>query len=249
MKKIIDSEKSIMKKIIVVGATSGIGRELALQLAAKNYLVGVTGRRMDKLESLQAEWPGNIIISAFDNTDTTEAIKKLEDLAAQLGELDVIILSSGIGTINLDLEFEIEKQIIDLNVTGFTAIADWAFTFFTNQKHGQLAAISSIAGLRGNHESPAYFSSKAYQINYLEGLRQKAKKTNAPIYITDIRPGFVTTDLIVSHMRFWVSTVEKASKQIIFAIENRKKVAYITKRWGIAAAALKLMPRVIHQYL
>jgi len=176
-----------MKKAIIVGATSGIGNELAKTLVKENYIIGITGRRKNKLEDLKKSSPKNFSISSFDCT-TENNSEKLTDLADQIGGLDILILSAGKGDINEDLHFEIENETNTLNVIAFTEIVNWAFTYFEKQGRGHLVAISSIAGIRGNHMAPAYNASKAYQINYLEGLRKKAKQTKKPIYVTDIRP-------------------------------------------------------------
>ena len=238
-----------MKKAIIVGATSGIGRELALQLAAKNYLVGATGRRKEHLESLKTQYPQHIQILDFDVTDTFNVSGKLEELTARLGGLDLLIISSGVGDFNRRLDFAIEKKTIDVNVTGFTEVADWTFNFFEKQGFGQLVGITSLAGLRGSRHAPAYYATKAFQINYLEGLRQKAQKIGKPIYITDARPGFVDTEMAKDEDMFWEATVEKASRQIISAIENKKSVAYITRRWRSIGALLKMLPRIIYHRL
>ncbi len=136
-----------------------------------------------------------------------------------------------------------------MNVTGFTVASDWAFNFYENQQYGHLAAITSLAGLRGSRHAPAYYATKAFQINYLEGLRQKARKSRKPIYITDIRPGFVDTEMAKGEGKFWVASAEKAAKQIFDAIQHRKPVAYITKRWGAIATLLKMLPRQIYQWM
>jgi short-subunit dehydrogenase len=119
-----------MKKAIIIGATSGIGRQLALLLASNNYLVGATGRRQQNLEELKSAKPDRILISSFDITDTFEISRKLNELTAKLGGLDLVIICSGIGVLNHTLDFSIEKKTIDVNVTGFTEAADWAFNFF-----------------------------------------------------------------------------------------------------------------------
>jgi short-subunit dehydrogenase len=95
----------------------------------------------------------------------------------------LLIISSGIGDVNQNLNYEIEKQAIDLNVVGFTAICDWSFKYFEGQKQGYLAVITFIAGLRGSSLAPAYSATKSFQIKYLEGLRLKAKGMKLPIYI------------------------------------------------------------------
>jgi len=235
-----------MKKAIIIGATSGIGKNLSKLLADNNYEVGLTGRRTELLNELKNENPNSYFIKSFDVTDTKTTVEKLEELTTELGGLDLLVISSGTGDINEKLDFEIENRTINTNVIGFTCIADWAFNYFENQKFGHLVAISSIGGLRGSRQAPAYNSTKAYQINYLEGLRQKATKLNEPIFVTDIRPGFVDTEMAKGEGLFWVMPVKKVTKQIFKGIKNKSKVVYVTKRWGFIGRLLKILPRFIY---
>jgi short-subunit dehydrogenase len=235
-----------MKKAIVIGATSGIGKGLAKMLAIDHHLVGIAGRRSAMLHALKNEHPDAFIARAFDVTNTEHVIHHLETLTKELGGLDLLIISSGTGDINENLEFDLEKSTITTNIIGFTQIADWAFNFFANQRHGHLVAISSIGGLRGSRHAPAYNASKAYQINYLEALRQKAAKLKAPVYVTDIRPGLVDTAMAKGEGLFWVMPLDKTIRQIYKAIGRKKKIAYVTKRWRIIATLLKRMPRPLY---
>lgn len=227
------------KKAIIIGATSGIGQSLATLLAQNKYRVGITGRREALLRESGLEY------QQMDITDTADALCKLERLVAQLGGLDLLIISSGTGDINLPLDFGIEKKTIDVNVTGFTAIADWAYRYFDEQDRGHLVAISSIAGLRGATDAPAYNATKSYQINYLESLRLKAVKSGKPIHVTDICPGFVDTAMAKGEGLFWVLPVEKAARQIYTAICRKSNVVYVSKRWGLIAFLLRRLPFVI----
>lgn len=231
-----------MKKAIIIGATSGIGKGLAELLAEKQYQVGITGRRTELLEALTSQKPGYYVCRTFDVTDTIAINDHLNALAAELGGLDVLIICSGTGDENNGLEFDIEKRTIDTNVLGFTCVADWAFNYFQKQQYGHLVGISSIAGLRGGRQAPAYNATKAYQINYLEGLRQKATHSKASIFVTDIRPGFVDTNMAKGEGLFWVMPVDKVVVQMYKAIKNKKKVVYVTKRWGLIASVFKWMP-------
>ena len=235
-----------MKKAIIIGATSGIGNELAKTLVQNGYKVGITGRRKPELEKLQKSNPDNYVISSFDCTKVNNS-KKLDELTELIDGLDLLILSSGTGDLNENLDFEIENKTNSLNVNAFTEIVDWAFNYFEKQGKGHLVAISSIAGLRGSRISPAYNASKAYQINYLEGLRQKATKTKKPIYITDIRPGFVDTDMAKGEGKFWVASKEKATQQIFEIIKRKKNIGYVTKRWWIVAKLLSWIPNGIYK--
>jgi len=235
-----------MKKAIVIGATSGIGEGLAKLLAENDYVAGITGRRSDLLVKIKNENPDKYIVKSFDVTVTDKIPQQLEELVNELGGLDLLVICSGTGKKNKSLDFAFEKRTIDTNVLGFTAIADWAYNYFERMQNGHLVVISSIAGLRGNRHAPSYSASKSYQINYIEALQQKAGNSKCPIFITDIRPGFVDTKMAQGDNLFWVSTVEKAAKQIYRAIQKKRKFAYITKRWRIIAVIMKLVPDWIY---
>lgn len=229
------------KRVVIVGASSGIGKELALRYAATNNVVGITGRRAALLEEIQKQFPEKIIIQSFDNTKN-DATTHLNGLISKLGGMDLLIISSGAGYINTELDTTIEEETVDLNVRAWTKIAVYAFNYFRKQGHGHLAAITSIAAIRGEGRAPSYNASKAYQAHYLEGLRKLALYEKLNVHITDIQPGFVKTVMAKSEHRFWESPAEKAARQIFHAIERKKRKVYITKRWWIIAQFLKIAP-------
>lgn len=182
----------------------------------------------------------------MDVNDTTTSISKLKALVDELGGLDLLVLSSGIGERNNRLDYEIEQAIVQTNVVGYTCIIDWAFNLFAAKKSGHLVGISSIAGLRGGQVGPAYGATKAYQINYLEALRLRSARKKLGVTVTDIRPGFVDTAIIGGGKVFWMASTDKAGLQIYRAIKKKCKVAYITRRWILVAWLLKLVPRFIY---
>jgi len=235
------------KKAIVIGASSGIGHELSRILAKNGYRIGITGRREHLLKELQQENPDQFIYRAFDIRDLSKTSKYLNELIKELDGLDLLLISSGIGYINEELDLEPEFRTIETNVTAFTDIVTFAFRYFQQKKKGQIAAITSIAALRGNKSAPSYNASKAYQSNYLEGLRQKAISLKIPIYVTDIRPGFVATDMAKGENLFWVASPEKAASQIYRALKRKRRKVYITKRWRIYAVLLKLFPAWLYE--
>lgn len=235
-----------MKKAIIIGATSGIGKRLAEILAQHHYKVGITGRRSELLNDLKLQKPNSFYTNTFDITNTTVIPECLEKLVQELGGLDLMIICSGTGDLNENLDFEIEKRTAETNVIGFTCVANWAFNYFEKQNSGHLVSISSVGGLRGSRMAPAYNATKAYQMNYLEGLRQKAKNLKSEIFVTDIRPGFVDTAMAKGEGLFWVATADKASQQIFKAIQNKREIVYVTKRWALIAAILKRIPRAIY---
>lgn len=238
-----------MKKAIVLGATSGIGREVARQLSEKGYLVAITGRRVQLLEELKAEHPAKYIVKEIDVTQVDELSRSLDCLVKELGGLDLLVINSGTGHRNPDLDYEIEQPAVLTNVLAFTAAATWGYRFFEKQNAGHLVAVTSVAGIRGSRYAPAYGASKAYGMHYLKSLRHKAEKENANIFVTDIRPGFVNTVMAQGDGLFWVATVEKAARQIVEAIEKRKKCVYVTKRWRLIAWILPLIPNWIYRMI
>lgn len=225
--------------IIIIGASSGIGHELARIYAAKGHTVYATGRRRHLLEQLKSEFPERIRISVFDVCDAAGSESAFEAMCRDLGEVNLVVVNAGWGEINKDLDWEIERVVIETNVTGAARVCALAMRHFYVQKHGHLVGISSVAALMGGRLNPAYNASKAFLSNYLEGLRLAAKAKKLPIAVTDIRPGFVRTAMVKSDVVFWIQPLEKAARQIARAIDRRKKVAYITRRWGLIGWLLR----------
>jgi short-subunit dehydrogenase len=232
-------------KVIIIGATSGIGMELAKQYLELGHTVAVTGRRPELLLELKKQYPG-IHTDCF-NVQADEAVVRLQSLIAGMGGLDLLIYSAGYGEPSEELIEEIEIDSTATNVMGFVKIASFTFNYFLKQGHGQLVVISSVAALRGNSWTPAYSAGKAYVSNYAEGLNIKAGKLKADIVVTDIRPGFVKTKMAKGQGQFWVAPVEKAARQIRAAIAAKKRVAYVTKRWWLIACIMKRVPFWIYR--
>ena len=235
-----------MKKAIIIGASSGIGRRLAVILSKNGYTVCATGRRGDLLRSLQSELSSGSFVRTMDVSDTENAVKTFKTITEDLGGIDLVVISAGTGHLNPDLQWNKEKDTIDVNVTGFSAMVGAAYHHFIKQRSGHLVGISSLAALRGGGDAPAYNASKAFVVSYLQGLRHKTAKLKIPIYITDIRPGFVDTAMAQGDGLFWVQSPEKAAGQIFAAIQKKRKVAYITKRWILIAWVLRLLPDAIY---
>jgi short-subunit dehydrogenase len=234
-----------MKKAIIIGATSGIGKSLVEILLHGDYIVGITGRREELLQSIQEKHLGRIFVKRMDVQDLSTIESICDELVGQIGGLDLLIIAAGIGDENKELNFDIENNVIKTNIQGFTCLADWGIKKFKAQGHGHLVNISSVAGIRGNGIAPSYNATKAYQINYLEGLRLNISKSNLPIYVTDVRPGFVDTAMAKGDGLFWVAPVNKAAEQIYAAIKRKNNVVYISKRWRLIGYILKAIPYTI----
>ena len=238
-----------MKKAIVIGASSGIGKELAIVLSQNNYQVGLVSRRENLLIELQNELPGSSHTKTIDVANTAQAMNQLKELIIEMNGVDLIIISAGCGFINPDLEYDKEQKTIDTNVSGFTAMMNVAYQYFFEKGQGHIVGISSVAAIRGGYDGPAYAASKAFISNYMEGVRIKAKKAGVPLYITDIKAGLVDTAMAKGEGLFWVAPPEKAALQIFRAIESKKELTYVTKRWRLIAWLLKAMPNFVYQKL
>jgi short-subunit dehydrogenase len=232
----------MQSKVIIIGATSGIGRHLAELYAQQGWLVGVTGRRESLLQSLQQAYPGNIRTQVMDVTQAA-ALENLQQLIQQMNGMDLLVYNSGFGDVTPQLDWDTDNQTTLTNVNGFLLLVNYAFNYFiANGQRGHIAATSSIASIRGNSFAPAYSASKAYMSTYMEGLYMRAKKQYLPIAITDIQPGFVATKMAKGNKQFWVAPPAKAARQIVTALQKRRFRVYITRRWWLIAQLMKWVP-------
>ena len=232
-----------MKKIIIVGATSGIGEGLVRRYAENGCAkIGIIGRRRDLLDNLCASYPDVCESAVCDVTDIFHVETVLNGLAGCLGGIDLLILSAGTGDLNPSLDYRIESEALQLNVVSWTFIVDWSIRFFEKQGGGHLAAITSVGGLRGNGIAPAYNATKAFQINYLEGMRQRIVSNRMPIVVTDIRPGFVDTAMAKGEGLFWKASVDRVARQIVRGLERKRSIMYVTRRWRMVAGLWQCIP-------
>jgi short-subunit dehydrogenase len=243
----IEAKKSTQKKAVIIGASFGIGKAIAQELLKHDYKVGITSRRLNILVAIQNEDPDNIFVKQMDVTEYHKAREQLDELIQEMGGVDLVVVNAGAWPESgqIPVPWEPEKQTIDVNVSGFTAIANAAFNYFINQGHGHLVGISSVDALRGHAFGPAYCASKAFEAVYLEGLRNKSIQNNLGVDVTEIRPGFVSTHEMPPSA-YWIATPETAAQDIYKAIVAKKKVAYVTKKWELIAWLLLTVPDYIY---
>ena len=231
--------------IVIIGATSGIGKALFEKYANGANRIGIIGRRTHLLDELHQKYPSKTIPTQADITHLEEIEQAIHTLHDMLGKIDLAIVCAGIGEINTTLDYAVERPTIDTNIVGWTFVIDLLYHIFEQQGHGHLVAITSAGGLRGEPMAPAYSATKAYQINYMEALRKKTFKNGRHITVTDIRPGLVDTAMAKGEGLFWVMPVEKVAGQIIVAIRKQKSIAYVTKRWHVLAVINKFLPECL----
>ena len=234
---------------IIIGASSGIGNEVARLLLQRGWHCGIAARRTEPLEQLRSEYPQRTETETIDIT-SEEAPERLLQLIERLGGMDLYFHASGIGKQNRDLQTDIEMSTVDTNAMGFTRMVDTAFNYLASHGGGHIAAISSIAGTKGLGPAPSYSATKAFQNTYLQALEQLANARRLNIRFTDLRPGFVDTPLLDGDNHFpMMLRPQQVAKEMVESIERRRHVRVIDWRWRIITALWRLIPRSIWRKL
>lgn len=231
-----------MKSAIIIGASSGIGRALAVTLSRDGYRLGLVARRGDLLNELKTELATPSVIKVTDVSRPDVAIPLVRELVTELSDVDLFVISAGAGFDNASLDWEPEQTTIGVNVVGFAAMVNVAVSHLEKRRAGHLVGISSLAALRGIGGAPAYAASKAFVSNYLQGIRYRFKKLKLPVVVTEVQPGFVDTRMSNPDHRFWSVSAEVAANQIAEAIRRKKEHVYVTRRWRLVAWVMKAMP-------
>lgn len=232
------------RKAVVMGATSGIGLEVARVLAARGWQLGIAGRRMERLEQLRRELPQVVAVRQIDVTAADAAVQ-LGMLIDEMRGIDLYFHSSGIGWQNGRLDVGKEMATVETNATGFVRMVSAAWHYFADHpdRPGHIAVISSIAGTKGLGAAPAYSATKRFQNHYVECLSQLARIRRLPISFTDIRPGFVDTDLIRDSNFPLKLPADRVARAIVCAIERRRGVVVIDWRYRLLVFCWRLIPR------
>lgn len=239
-------------KAIVVGASTGIGREVAKVLAKNGYEVGVCSRKIDLLKTLQEEIPTKTYTQKIDLMKIDTVQRKLQKLVTQMGGLDLMIVNSGVwpegeekfSLENKKISFDGIHETIQVNVTGCAAAFNFAANYFLQQNNGHIVGISSLDAVRGTSLAPAYCASKAFMTRFLEGLRNKFIQFNIPIDVTEIRPGCIQTQNPTedNNYTYWTISAEEAAPDIYDCITAKNKIAYVPRRWQLIAWLLMITP-------
>ncbi len=237
------------KKAVIMGASSGIGLEVARLLIAQGWHVGIAARRADRLDALQREFPQQVVTQTIDVT-RDEAPQQLLQLVERLGGMSLYFHASGIGKQNRPLEPTIETDTVRTNALGFTRLIDTAFNYFATNGGGHIAAITSIAGTKGLGPAPSYSATKAFQNVYLQSLEQLANARRLNIHFTDLRPGFVDTDLLSGDNNYpLMLQPQPVAREIVNAINNLEHIRVIDWRWRIITACWRRIPRFVWRRL
>ncbi|HMM79345.1 MAG TPA: SDR family NAD(P)-dependent oxidoreductase [Pyrinomonadaceae bacterium] len=236
------------KKILLTGASSGIGEALAVALARKGAVLGLVARRAELLEELKAkceEVGGKAIALPCDVTDPAALEKAAEAFRNEFGHIDIAIANAGIGGNNAetrDFEPAAVKKVIDINLLGAVNMIHAVLPSMKERKNGQLVAISSLAGFRGLPKSAAYCASKAGMTAFFESVRLDVARHG--IDVTIIQPGFIKTPLTDgrAHKMPYLMELDDAIPLFISAVEKKKKFAAFPWQLATFVRSAKFMP-------
>ena len=228
------------KRAIIIGASSGIGLEVARLLIKEGWQVGVAARRVELMEGIGAAAVERIDVTA---DDATEALHRLID---KTGGMDLFFYASGIGKQNRELLEDIELATMQTNGVGFVRMIGEAYRFFAQQGRGHIAAITSIAGTKGLGPAPSYSATKAMQDVYLQALEQQAYARGLNIRFTDIRPGFVDTALLSGDFHYpMMLKPDRVAHDIVRSINRRRHIRVIDYRYRLLTALWRRIPRFL----
>ncbi len=231
-----------MKKAIIIGASSGIGREVARLLLLRGWSVGLAARRLDPLQSLAKEFPDRAWVQVLDVTQE-ESTQALHTLISKMGGIDLYFHAAGVGWQNRTLVASKEMTTLTVNGVGFARMVGEAYRYFAERGCGHIAVISSIAGTKGLGAAPAYSATKAFQNSYVQALEQQAYMRHLPIFFTDIRPGFVRTPLLGDGASYpMLMDPREVASVIVHAIVCRRHVCVIDWRYRLLTFFWRLLP-------
>lgn len=230
---------------MIIGASSGIGRKVAEDFARAGWRVGVAARRIEPLKEIQSQFPDNVVYETIDVTDN-DCIERFYHLIEQMNGMDVLLFASGVGFQNPELELSKEINMLETNVVGFARIMNAAYRYYrdtANTTPGRIAVITSVASTKGIGTAAGYSASKRFQRTYIEALEQLAHRQEVNVRFTEIRPGFIRTDLLRSDREYpMIMTLDYAVPLIEAAILKGKRVATVDWCWRLLTAAWSCIP-------
>ena len=242
----------VLRSVIVVGATSGIGRAVVEKLAKEGVRVGIAGRREERLAELQQHFGKELISYRVMDVTEESATVALDELIAEVGAPDALLYASGIGKQNPTLDEAMELRTVETNCAGMVRIVDHFINYVKrepayNKKHkAHIAVITSVAGTMGMGPAPAYSATKSMQSAYLVALAQHARMQKLPITVGDIRPGFVATEILNPEKRYpMIMSAERAAKFVTRSLRRHKRITIFDWRYKLLVGFWRMIPRCI----
>ena len=231
-----------------MGASSGLGLEMTRRLLRDGWQVGIAARRVELLKSIEEPHADKPLVAQIDIT-ADDAAEKLRGLIEKLGGVDLYFHASGIGKQNAELIADVELNTIQTNGVGFTRMVGEVFRWMASHGGGHIAVISSIAGVKGLGPAPSYSATKSFQSTYIQALEQLSNNRKLNIRFTDLRPGFVDTDLIRGTHYPMTLTIDDVVDEMMAAISHGMHVRIIDWRWRIVVKLWRLIPSFVWRRL
>jgi short-subunit dehydrogenase len=237
-------------KAIIIGATSGIGRAVAIRLLEKGWTVGISGRRSDALEDIASRYE-RAVPQQMDIT-TPDAVSTLDSLLELVGPPDLFLHVSGVGYQNPALDEDRELLMVRTNCEGMVRIVTHFINYvkssgeYSNERKAQIGVVTSVAGTAGLGVAPAYSATKKMQSTYLSALSQLVRMERLPVCLSDIRPGFVATEFLNPEKKYpMMITVDDAATHILKGLERKKRIIIFDWKFKCLTFIWKLIPRPI----
>jgi NAD(P)-dependent dehydrogenase (short-subunit alcohol dehydrogenase family) len=241
-----------MLKVVITGASSGIGLALARHYLVCGARVGVIARRGDLLQTLATEFPEHVFVYPLDVCDAPALAEAANDFMARVGVPDLVIANAGVsrGTLTeYSEDLAAFQQVFNINVMGMVNTFQPFFKAMRAARTGRLVGIASVAGFRGLPGSGAYSASKAAAISYLESLRVELRGSG--VNVITLCPGYIKTpmtDLNPYPMPF-ILAAEVAARRMARVIERNGSFAVVPWQMGIVGYLLKILPNAIYDVL
>ena len=239
-----------MKQAIIIGATSGLGQAVAIQLINEGWRVAIAGRRMERLEALQQQYGAERVVYRAMDVTQESAVEALDALLGEVQNPDVLLYATGIGKQNPDLGEDMELRTIKTNCEGMVRIVDHFINYvkrspyYTSARKAHIAVITSVAGTMGMGQAPAYSATKSMQSAYLVALSQLARMQHWPITVGDIRPGFVATEILNPDKHYpMLMTATEAARHIVRSLHRHQRITIFDWRYKLLVGFWRLIPR------
>lgn len=240
-----------MKRVILVGATDGIGKALAEVYASRGFWVTILGRSREKLDALVADlrsrFPGATVSGVVcDLLDAARLEPAFREALSVTGHCDLFVYNAGVMNHGDGETSDTARdaEMMEINAVAAVRMLGLAANWFRVAGRGQIAGISSIAGDRGRSGNPAYNASKAALTSFLEGLRNRLAPHG--VTVSTVKPGYVATRLVAGKAGlFWVISAAEAARTIADRLEKKHEVFYVPRRWALLGVGMRVVPRFL----
>lgn len=242
-----DADKLASQVAVVTGASSGIGRALAVELARQGWRVGVVARRHDALEGLIREIHdsgGTAAAAAADVSDRSAVLTAIRHLAQELGPVDLLVANAGIGGPDVldPLAVERIEEMLRVNFLGVIYALEAVLPEMLRRGRGHISAVSSVAAYRGFPGSAGYCASKSAVNAFLEGLRIQLHGSG--VAVTTICPGFVRTPMTSDNTFYMPGLLDadEAARRMVRGLRRRRRVVNVPRRTALLVKATRWLP-------